>query len=352
MLGQSFDFSEVDWISVFGLSFVALILTVLGVVVSAEFGNTGLRVIDFAISGILTAALVVLYSRQAKIMDSQSDLLEQEMNREARKQHSETLRKRVEIWHGNPEKEVGDTPVDTPSNNTPTVGTRSFNSASGSYTPKFEDEPFHVIPKRLRDDRYLEDLLENHAPDLRETAEEISSLQAGFDETRAGFAEEFEIEINREYENFTIHETDDLSGWIFDLLVEQERGIFEDAIGRGISKVEDEKTSIYREERKVWFQIELRGGGAFSILGAEVKDEVTEDLQDIRTEVAHAGVEIMEDVFSEVENSAPFETVAHGASILDDGREAVNELERTLIEYHGRPIIPGDCKYLEEARAE
>jgi len=353
VLGSSLDFPGVNWRSIFVLAAVATALVGLGVLVRTRFGSTGLTVLDFAVSGFLSAALVVLYSRQARIMESQSDLLKQEMNREARQQHSETLRKRVEIWHGNPEKEVGDTPMDTPSLNTPTVGTRSFNSASSSYGPAFGgDESFHVIPQRLSGDRYLADLLENHAPDLRETVEKLRDLEQDFGRTRAEFPDELEIEINRDYEKFTIYETDELSEWIFDLLVEQERGIYDEPVARGIAKVEDGSTSTYPEESKIWFQIEAKGGRHFSVLAAEVDEEFDENLQTVRPDVKDAAVEVMENVFQKVEKNSPYETVTRGASILDEGSEAVDELERTLIEYHGRPIIPGDCKYLEEARAE
>ncbi len=213
-------------------------------------------------------------------------------------------------------------------------------------------ESFHVIPQRLRGDRYLEDLLQNHAPDLLETVERIRGLQSEFVQTREDFKDEFKPEITREYEKFTIQETDRLSGWIFDLLIEQERGRYDDALDSGMAKVEDGRTSPHPEEPKIFFKIEVAGGRYFSILGANVEDGYRGDLQDLSTEVEQAGVEVMEEVFQQVEIKAPYETVVVGASKLDDGREAVNELERTLIEYHGRPVIPGDCKYLEEARAE
>ncbi|GAB7095288.1 hypothetical protein JCM30237_24410 [Halolamina litorea] len=353
MPGESPDIFDIDFRSILTFVVVAAVLIALGILVRAGFGDSGLTILDFAISGLFSAALVILYSRQATIMEGQSDLMRQEVNREARQQHSETLRKRVEIWHGNPEREVGDSPIDTPTLNTPTIGSRSFNSASAAFSAAFPmDQTFHVIPERLRGDRYLEDLLENHAPDLREIVEKLLRLEQEFNETRGDFENDFEVEIQGEYERYTIQETDRLSGWIFDLLVEQNRGLIDDAVEKGRTKVENSTAREHPEKSKIWFQIEVGGGRSFSILAADVTEDEVADIHDLRTEVKKDGMEVMNHVFEQIRDNAPYEAASEGGRILDEGKEATDNLERTLIEYHGRPIIPGDCKYLDEAKLE
>jgi membrane associated rhomboid family serine protease len=78
------------------LLLVAAVVIGLAVGVYEEFGSVGLTGLSVVVSGILTAALVVLYFHQTSILDAQRELLTQELQREARQQHTETLRTRVE----------------------------------------------------------------------------------------------------------------------------------------------------------------------------------------------------------------------------------------------------------------
>lgn len=176
------------------LGVVAVVLVGVAIGVYRAIGSAGLTGLSMVVSGILTAGLVLLYAQQTSILDAQRELLTQELNREARQQHTETLRKRVEIWHGNPELEPSGEPFYEPDLNLPRVYGATFESAPNeSYVAFPEDELFHVIPSQLRDDRYLEDLLENHVPKLRETCDEIVKLHDEFIQLRSTFIEEFDV---------------------------------------------------------------------------------------------------------------------------------------------------------------
>ncbi len=45
----------------------------------------------------------------------------------------------------------------------------------------------------------------------------------------------------------------------------------------------------------------------------------------------------------------PDQTVARALRELQQGEEAIEELEQKLEEYAGRPIYDGDCKYINNA---
>lgn len=53
-----------------------------------------------------------------------------------------------------------------------------------------------------------------------------------------------------------------------------------------------------------------------------------------------------------VEANRSYADVLEAAETLDAAAKEVHRLENLLMEYHGRPIYPGDCKYLEETRIQ
>lgn len=319
------------------------------------FGSAGLTILDVIISAILTAALVILYFRQTSILKSQRNLLNQELNREARQQHTETLRKRVRIWHGNPDQEVAEDLFEGPDSNTPTVQASSFEAAPfNGYTLAFaEDEPFRVIPSRLQGDRYLQDLLANHAPDLRETKEEIQQLHARFDSLREEFLAGYDSAPVYEMEEYTLEPDEYFNHWLFRLLVRYERGILEDVSElreRAHTELERGGPSLQVEDSRIWIRVDIGGGSKFAIYGADFGTAGQETLQEYRMPVMEEVEERLDDILDRVEHGMPYKSTVEAAEALDEGDAAIERLEQLLVEYDGRPIYPGDCKYLEEAR--
>ncbi|WP_207587187.1 hypothetical protein [Halomontanus rarus] len=337
-----------------------LVFLVLGVGAHHYFGSTGLTVVDLTVSAILTAALVILYFRQTTILESQHDLLAQELNREARQQHTETLRERVRLWHGNPDREQPDDPLDHSGLNIPAVNRASFESApNGSYAVSFPEEiSFQVIPYQLDGDRYLEDLLQNHAPDLRETKEEIEQLQEDFVALREDFLKSFDADIVRETEDYTLESAGYFDRWMFDFLVRLEREDemdFEGIRERVRTQIERGNTRFESDDHQIWISADLGGGRSMAVYSATldegaVEEGDVEELREYESEVEDETLDVLNEVVDRLETNHPYEQVVKAADVLDTAESAIDELEKLLLEYDGRPIYPGDCKYLEEAR--
>ena len=54
-------------------------------------------------------------------------------------------------------------------------------------------------------------------------------------------------------------------------------------------------------------------------------------------------------MLNEIESDRPFDEIQSAAKLLDEGQEAIEDLRHTLVEYDGRLVYSGDCKYLREA---
>lgn len=350
MIGQNSDRLNI----LLALLAVAILLTVFGASAYTLFGDAGVTVLDLAISAVLSAALVILYFRQTTILESQRNLLTQELNREARQHHTETLRERVRIWHGNPDKETAENPLNQPDMNLPRVLGASFKSApTGIYAALSpEEEPFQVVPDQLQGDRYLNDLLQNHAPDLREKKEEIERLHSRFVSLREEFKEEYNGDVV-EKEEYTLHPADFFTRWIFELVIRLNRGDFEDfdeLREQALPRIESGDTGLHPDKPWIWIRVDRGGGRALGIYSARTDSYDREELQELRPDAKEDVQEVARQATERIDEDYPYELAHEAAEILDDAEEAVLELERILEEYEGRPIYPGDCKYLEEAR--
>lgn len=339
------------------LGIVAVVLVFLAIGVYREVGAVGLTGLNVVVSGILTAALVILYFQQTDILDSQRELLTQELNRGARQQHTETLRKRVAIWHGDPEMDEPTEPFDEPTLNLPRVYGATFQSASvNGYTHDLDDDSFHVLPIQLRGDRYLTDLLENHAPDLRETAEKITQLHEEFVGLRATFVEEFDEGPARETEEYILEPQDRFGRWLFELLVLLEREQFDDfneLRDRAWAAFERGNNGPHSDKPQLFIRVELRNRISTPVYVATWQEDIDrETIRDHQETVEDEVADIIEDVLDRVELERPYERTVEATETLDAAAEKVYRLENLLVEYHGRPIYPGDCKYLEETQIE
>jgi len=328
---------------------------ILSVGVFQSWGSSGLTVIDLLISTTLTFALVILYFRQTVLLESQRDLLTHELNREARQQHTETLRERVRIWHGNPDKEISDDPFDTPGMNLPSVNYASFKSAPMKpYTYALDDqESFKVVPYQLEGDRYFQDLLENHAPDLRKQKEEIQSHYNQFDSLRNEFEQEFDKAIIRENEEYRLEPTDYFTRWIFEFLVSIERGKydeFNDVREEAISQLRTGGTGLNPNEPQIWVHNTI-GSETRSVYSAIVTESYDRDeLREQQPVVKEEAEQLIKQIFDQIESEQPYDQIKEAASLLNEAAKSIRELEHLLIEYDGRPVYPSDCKYLEGAR--
>lgn len=341
------------------LYFFLIGLLIIGVVVIAqrEWGSTGLESANIAVTGFLTAALVWLYKEQAETLDAQRKLLTQELNREAREKHTEALREVVQIWHGQTDRGVFDNPTKTSGNNLPSVGKTSIESApTGESWAIYDNETFQVIPHFLEGDRYLNDLLENHATDLLKKKNNIEQLYDCLVALREEFHQKgLDVAVLKR-EEYRLEASENLIRWVFDILVMYERGRWEDE-EEMLKYVRDkrfEKPIQNRDEAQLLLvKAEIPSTGSTSPIFTVQFEDDSINLPDYRKYVEEDAHRVANQILTDVStDDCPFLASRNAARILDTAEEEISELESLLIEYNGKPIFTGDCKYMEEARIE
>ncbi len=319
-----------------------------------HFGNLGVTIVDIAMTGVLTGALAYLYFQQTRILDEQQDLFTHQLNREARQLHTETLRERVRMWHGNPERKSLENQQQGPIENLPQVRGASFRSASNlgiDLQLGWENE-FHTIPVELRNDPYFEDLLENHASNLRETKAEIEELHGEFTTLRGDFIEQYEDGIVEDRGDYRIEPASNLSNWIFELIVLYERNrLYGDSIlDRALSNINQNKQSpLVPDKSELRFHADF-GRGSAAIYSAKFEEADRDELREWQEEIEAEILDVVKNIIHRIDEDEPYSIAREAASILDRAQVKVEKLDELLIEYYGRPIYSGDCKYLQEAR--
>ena len=351
------------------LSIVGGSILGIGILSWILIGDVGVTILNVTVSGLLTAALALLYSQQAEILKSQRDLQTDELNREIRMHHTETLRERVREWHGEPDKTVEDVMFDGPSLNIPSVGATDIESAPNSESAFPRGEVFTVVPHSIKNDRYLEDLLENHAPELADKKEEIEQNQIEFKKQRENFINEFRdshletdqggstVRINHEIygsQRYTLYPNYQLAEVVFEVLVILHRGIFEEmneALDNINKNVEEGKLAKVADQ-DAFMKSYSENDDNRPIFRLQCQNPPLIDPSECDSLISEEVSQVVIDLIKQTNSPQPPEPIMEAAKVLDDSREAVQELERILIEYEGRPIYPGDCKYLEEARIQ
>ena len=336
--------------------FAAVVFFVLALKIDTFVGAEAPRALDIAVSGVLSLGLVLLYFRQTRILESQRELRTDEINREMRQQHTETLRERVRLWHGEPDvdiesAEIPDIDGVNRDTNTPTVLGASIESAPDGVQMAFpREEEFYVIPAQLQNDRYLTDLLENHAPDLKATKEQIESLYTDFQRVKIEFDRAFEPTDSQSTSKFNLNPTDAYSTWVLERLVLLERGRHDDLdelLERVESGMQDASSSLHPDEPIRW--VRSRDTHGKSLFGAEFYepdiDPMDEDLDTLKA----AAVTVVRADLTAAASGETRAIASEAAGVLDGTEAAVDELEQLLVEYDGRPLYRGECHYLEEA---
>jgi len=315
-------------------------------------GIAGMEFAGVVTSGILTAALVGLYFQQTTLLEDQIDLRAQELNREIRQNHTETLRKRIFAWLGTdgvPQTidTIGEI-FESSERRLPKVTAADVEPPEESIYSDYNPEDFRVVPFGLEDDRYFTDLLENHAPGLKEKKETIENRYAQFTNLRSRFEENFEgTSLSRD--SVSVVPDSDLSRWIFEGIVKIERGRSEDwdeELRPVITGFEDNPS---RTDESIRFSHgHLPHRAIYSAISEEGNvDGVSEAV------ACSLAVEALKDTVDEIDlEEPPYEDASKAAKILDSLEEEINDLRMELIEYAGRPVFPGECKYLDEAAIE
>lgn len=301
---------------------------------------------------ILTSFLVILYYRQNSIQEDQQDLLRRELNREVRQGHSETLKKRIRAWHGDmDEVSVPETGWFSDETNLPKVQAATVDPAPPILHVAGQDPEFRVVPEAIEDDRYLQDLLDNHASDLYKLKEEIESQYSDFVEAKEAFVTGYPEATAIETDSYAIRPRSEFAKWVFERAVmlnraqvgrekEKLKHVAESRI-RGRNSANSEKAMKFYSPTGIdgagpsTYEIEMASGNFEELAGQE--DEILEKI-----------VEIHWTAIDNIGDDDLYDHTVEGADILDAMAGNVEELKAKLVEHEGHPIYLEDCEYLEE----
>ena len=324
-----------------------------------DYPKQWLTALNVVTSALLSAALVTLYYRQSSILQSQKDLKETEMNLEVRKQHTEALRERVVAWHGNAEPtQVPDSPLLTShvddDRGLPRVTSTGFTSApntAGLIVPS-EDKEFNAIPVGLRDDPYLNDFIDNHAGDVKQVTEDVERYQREFDNLRSQFADSLHLDFGSVDESYEIEWTSQFPFWIFSellILCQKPKEELSNKSARDYieSMTEDVEISSVRYEDNSFTLRHSDDGPPVAFVKMTERELI--NVSNINEDVMVYFRSRFQRELEPVVEDWPDQTIARALRELQQGEEAIEELEQKLEEYAGRPIYDGDCKYIDNA---
>lgn len=293
----------------------------------------------------LTVGLIYLYRKQ-------QELLEQDINREMRVRHTETLKKRIRAWHGDLEEiETSDqAPVAGGSMNLPEVNSASVESAPPAVLVVPREDVFRVVPEAIEGDRYLEDLLENHAPELKELKQNIESQYAAFESARQSFVSEYPEAETIETEDYTLQPMSHHPEWVFERAVRLHRTGVDTSKQREKEIAESRlkgRTSADTERGSVFYSPTPDGGEA--TYEAVMASGELLDVEEYEDEIVDQLAEIHRGFIENINKKGVYEHGVEAAEILDEMQLSVEELRAKLVEYEGHPLYTGDCPYLDEA---
>ncbi|GGN26085.1 hypothetical protein [Halarchaeum nitratireducens] len=295
----------------------------------------------------LTGGLVYLYRQQ-------QGLLKRELNREVRNSHTDTLRKRIRSWHGDID-ELGvsdDAGFFSDNTNLPRVHGASVQPAPALIDVVGRDTEFRVVPQAIEDDRYLQDLLENHAPELKQIKEEIEQRHREFEDKKAQFRNEFPEAPSAETDDYTLTSTQYFDLWVFKSAVKLHREHLESDKERLRAIAEDSvenETSARPDPAIVSYSADARGGSKVITYEAQLKSGDLDVLSGLDDEIKEQVLELYYDAIEDIDSEGVYSHAVEAAEILDKMAETIEELKAKLVEYEGHPLYMGDCEYLEEA---
>lgn len=301
------------------------------------------------ISGIgsltLTFGLVYLYWKQ-------QNLLKRELNREVRENHTRTLRERIRAWHGDMD-EVGDADIDLFSDDTrlPKVQAASVKPAPPIMQDVTRDWEFRVVPELIENDRYLHDLLENHAPELKSLKETIEGQYNEFSSAKQSFIDEYPESDAFDNGNYVMEPMDEFPKWIFEraVILHREYRNRDKEKMRDIAKsrLEDGNGLDQDTGGKFYSPTSLDGGHPSTYKVTPHSGEY-EDLEKSEDEIHERLVEIHHEAIDEVNDSGVYEYAVTAAETLDAMEETVQDLKSKLVEHEGHPLYTEDCEFIEE----
>lgn len=294
----------------------------------------------------LTLMLVILYWKQ-------HGLLKRELNREVRQNHTETLKKRVREWHGDIDSiGLSDDPVEQFQNNLnlPTVRGASVEPAPAVMSAVGQEDDFRVVPETIEDDRYLQDLLENHAPDLRELKETIEDLHGEFMDAQESFIDEYPEGKTIDANGYALMPMDYYPKWVFKRAVLLHRSLYESDKERekGIAETRLQGTNSASSEKAVIWYSPISDGGQGTYMAKFDSGDLRQADQH-EDEIEDTLIRIHNRSIDDIGTEGIYQYTVEAAKILDNMQQTIEELRSRLVEYEGHPLYTEDCPYVEEA---
>lgn len=280
-----------------------------------------------------TLILVAITGWYAYTTRKHVQLANRRMDYDIRRQHSETLRRIVSLWLGNPEQHED---LNKRSLRIPHVTPTDIQPAP-ALAPILGEQEFRVVPETIENDLYLEDLLENHAPDLKETKQEIEQLHSQFIELKSQFVEKYEDTQVVEDLPFPAETSLFFEEWAFERVLYLERGIRDE---ESLFDIVDSAIDRNTEADEDYTRYPGDNRNVVSVI------KVSRDVDEDRELVADA----MKETISRLPEQKGYSIGQEAAMVLDKADEECQKLEQLLVEYRGRPMFPGDCEYIAEAR--
>lgn len=302
--------------------------------VSGDFATVGN--IGSLAGATATLFLVVITAWYAYSTNKHVQLANRRLDHEIRQHHSETLRRRVNQWLGDPISN----PLDDSSMNIPSVTTTKIESAPPIVWIAGE-KAFRVIPEAIEGDPYLEDLLANHAHDLNNVKEAIEELYPKFEELKSEFQSEYDDTRSLDSLPFPSEKGHYFESWAFERILILERGVYDKSGLHDIAEAGVEKETHAHEGLLHFPGDNVRGGTVI---------KVPRDVADKNEGVREAVVEVMNETIDRLDDHEAYSIGKEAAVVLDEAEERCEELRNLLIHYKGRQIFPGDCEYLENLR--
>ena len=326
------------------LSLVVLaVVAALSVLVTTVFGPGGparvaavtgeATLVAAAANVLVTLALAAIYLRQNAILDRHGDILDRQVRAQVAAPHADTLRRRViEPWLGDLDDAAGYAEAaGEPETGIPRVTAGGFVSA-GDTLPRESDE-VRVMPEQVAAEPFTEDFLQNHAPDVAELCDEIETTAKEYADQRREFDAPSEWRDPLVGRTPAIEPAGNFDAWAFEraVMLESDDWTVTRLSGRASNAVEQQST-----ER-------LFAGDPESPAGRGVV-KVAANVDRYRAE--RAVDDALSDVIETIDTLGTPPEVSQAANRLDRLDDDCVELWQRLVEYRGRSIYPGDCRFV------
>jgi len=296
---------------------------------------------------LLTIALVGLYYQQYRLHNW-------EYNQDIRRRHTETLKERIRVWHGDID-DVGaeSDPLGGDNTNLPTVNRASVDPAPGGVDHIDIANEFRVVPAIIEDDRYLKDLLENHATDLDALREEIHQQYSEFEQLREEFTTAYEPPDPIEEDGYSVATTSSFPTWLFESLLRIQRHTVETNVDdiQGELEAAIDRTGSGKPDRgTIAFGGHPAGGSTRYILRATLDSGDLSTLDTHDDAIETASLRLGEQELQRAKDEPIAEYADTAGDILDEMASSINELRTLLVEYEGDIHYAGDCEFISDSQ--